>query len=76
MAALSAAYDAQVRGHVPSCPPVGAVLAQDGPILRVHYGTHATVRHAPLPRTTTPTEVAGSIRRQQQVCAGRNEPVE
>ncbi|MFE6176893.1 DUF2716 domain-containing protein [Streptomyces sp. NPDC056464] len=74
--ALSTAYDEQVRGHVPPYPPVGTVLAQDGPVLRVHHDTHATVRQAPLPRTTAPSEVAALIRRQQEACAERNEPVQ
>jgi hypothetical protein len=74
--ALLTAYDEQVRVHVPERVPMGAVVEQEGPVFRTHYGTHGTVRHAPLPATSTPTEVAGLVRRLQSVFAVRGEPVE
>ncbi len=74
--ALLTVYDEQVRGHVPERAPTGAVVEQDGPVLRTHYGTHGTVRHTPLPAKTTPTEVAELIRRLQSAFAVRGEPVE
>lgn len=74
--ALLAAYDEQVRGHVPERAPVGAVTEGDGTVLRTHYGTHGTVHHAPLTGGTGPMEVTGLIRRQQEAFAARSEPVE
>ncbi|MGI5508400.1 DUF2716 domain-containing protein [Streptomyces sp. CA-106131] len=74
--ALLTAYDEHVRGHVPERAPMGAVVEQDGPVLRTHYGTHGTVRHTPLPAKTTPTEVAELVRRLQSDFAARCEPVE
>lgn len=74
--ALLAAYDEQVRGHIPERAPVGAVVERDGPAIRTHYGTHGTVRHSPLPDGTDPTEVTGLIRRQQEAFATRCEPAE
>lgn len=74
--ALLAAYDEQVRGHVPERAPVGAVVERDGPVIRTHYGTHGTVRHSPLPDRTDPTEVTGLIRRQQEAFAARRERAE
>lgn len=74
--ALLTAYDKQVRGHVPERAPQGAVVAQDGPVLRTHYGTYGTVHHTPLPARTTPTEVAELVRRLQSAFAARGEPVE
>jgi hypothetical protein len=32
-------------------PPVGAVIEQDGPLIRTHYSTHGTVDHGHLPTT-------------------------
>ncbi|MFJ3306931.1 DUF2716 domain-containing protein [Streptomyces sp. NPDC086549] len=76
MDALLTAYDEQVRGHVSERAPIGAVVERDGPVLRTHYGTHGTVRHTPLPATTTPTEVAELVRRVQSAFAARCEPFE
>ncbi|MFF3456940.1 DUF2716 domain-containing protein [Streptomyces sp. NPDC002730] len=74
--ALLAAYDEQVRGHVPERAPVGAVIEGDGTVFRTHYGTHGTVHHSPLTGGTGPMEVTGLIRRQQAAFAARFEPVE
>ncbi len=68
------AYAAQLRGRVPEWPPTGAVVEQDGPFVRTHYGTHGTVGHRPL--TDVPrAELAGLVRRQQEAFAARGEPV-
>ncbi|MFC7326709.1 DUF2716 domain-containing protein [Marinactinospora rubrisoli] len=69
--ALSA-YDAQVRGHVPRFPPVGAVVERDGPVVRTHYGTHGRVEH----RGPADGDLRQVIRRQQAAFAERAEPVE
>ncbi|MFF3679895.1 DUF2716 domain-containing protein [Streptomyces sp. NPDC002120] len=69
-----ARYDEQVRGRLPEWPPVGAVVERDGPLVRTHYGTHGTVQHPPLPRTTPRAELAELVRRQQEAFAGRGEP--
>ncbi|MFI1213245.1 DUF2716 domain-containing protein [Streptomyces sp. NPDC020802] len=74
--ALLTAYDEQMRGHVPGRAHQGAVVAQDGPVLRTHYGTHGTVHHTPLPANSTPTEVAELVGRLQSAFAARGEPVE
>ncbi|MEV7526044.1 DUF2716 domain-containing protein [Streptomyces sp. NPDC091371] len=66
-------YDAQVRGRVPRVAPVGAVVEQDGPLVRTHYGTHGTVAHRPLahiPRAR-PAEL---VLRQRAEFARRGEP--
>ncbi|GAA2096477.1 DUF2716 domain-containing protein [Streptomyces albiaxialis] len=68
---LLAAYDTQVRTHVPEPPPVGAVIERDGPVVRTHYGTHATVSRAPHP---SGGDEGALVRRQQEACAGRREP--
>ncbi|GAA3987957.1 DUF2716 domain-containing protein [Allokutzneria multivorans] len=68
--ALLAAYDEQVRGHLPERAPMGAVIERDGPAIRTHYGTHGTVRHSPAP------DLIGLISRQQEAFAARHEPVE
>lgn len=73
---LLAAYDEQVRGHVPERAPIGAVVERDGPVIRTHYGTHGTIRHPPLTAGTDPAEVTGLIRRQQEAFAARCEPAE
>ncbi|MFG3258964.1 DUF2716 domain-containing protein [Streptomyces sp. NPDC048172] len=70
-AALLAAYDAQVRGHVPRRPPVGAVIERDGPLVRTHYCTHATVSRLPQPSD----DENALVGRLQEACAGRREPV-
>ncbi|MGW6723475.1 DUF2716 domain-containing protein [Streptomyces sp. NPDC054995] len=73
---LLAAYDEQVRGHVPERAPMGSVVERDGPAVRTHYGTHGTVRHSPLGKETDRAEVTGLIRRQQEAFAARCEPAE
>ncbi|MFE9794343.1 DUF2716 domain-containing protein [Streptomyces goshikiensis] len=76
MDALLAAYDEQVRGHVPERAPVGSVVERDGLVVRTHYGTHGTVRHSPLGKETDRAEVTKLIRRQQEAFAARCEPAE
>ncbi|MGW7481855.1 DUF2716 domain-containing protein [Nonomuraea muscovyensis] len=65
------AYESQLRALVPLELPWGAVVERDGPLVRTHYGTHATVHHAALR-----DDLAGLIRRQQELFAARCEPVE
>nr|WP_083976221.1 DUF2716 domain-containing protein [Herbidospora sakaeratensis] len=65
-------YERQVRGLSPEHPPSGAVVERDGPLVRVHYGTHGTVDHATFDHDDLP----GLIRRQQEVFAARCEPAE
>ncbi|KOX16320.1 DUF2716 domain-containing protein [Nocardiopsis sp. NRRL B-16309] len=69
---LLADYDAHLRAHVPEPPPVGAVVQRDGPLVSVHYGTHAVVDHA----DTTGADVTGLVRRRQEEAHRRSEPVE
>ncbi|PZT71936.1 hypothetical protein DNK55_25320 [Streptomyces sp. AC1-42T] len=76
MDALLAAYDERVRGHDPERAPMGSVVERDGPAVRIHYGTHGTVRHAPLGKETDRTEITRLIRRQQEAFAARCEPAE
>ncbi|MFG3343592.1 DUF2716 domain-containing protein [Streptomyces sp. NPDC048018] len=68
------AYVVQERGRVPEFPPTGAVVESDGPLVRIHYGTHGTVDHRPLV-TTGRRELADLVRRQQEAFAARGEPV-
>ncbi|RKS08532.1 uncharacterized protein DUF2716 [Nocardiopsis sp. Huas11] len=70
--ALLAAHDAHVRTHVPDPPPLGAVVERDGPLVSVHYGTHAVVDHT----DTTRADVHGLVRRVQDTARRRTEPVE
>ncbi|MEU1182417.1 DUF2716 domain-containing protein [Streptomyces sp. NPDC005820] len=72
VAELLAAHDEQLRGRVPPDPPWGTVTEEDGPVVRVHHGTHAVVEH----RDLTGADLPGLVRRQQEVCAARVEPVE
>lgn len=69
------AYAAQVRGRVPEWAPPGAVVEQDGPLVRTHYGTHGTVGHRPLTHIGR-GELAELVRRQQEAFGARSEPVE
>ncbi|MGE7390900.1 DUF2716 domain-containing protein [Streptomyces sp. NPDC004126] len=62
-------YETRMRGLVPQLPPVGAVVCQDGPFVRTHYGTHGTVDHAPLAGPPP----AGLVRRQAEAFAERGE---
>ncbi|MBP2471670.1 hypothetical protein JOF53_000542 [Crossiella equi] len=57
---------------VPERLPVGAVVVQDGPVRRTHFGTHARIDHGPLPAHG----LAELVRRQVGECARRGEPVE
>ncbi|GAB2505855.1 DUF2716 domain-containing protein [Nocardiopsis aegyptia] len=69
---LRAVYDAHARAHVPEQPPLGVVVERDGPLVSVHYGTHAVVDHA----DTTGADVTGLVRRCQEEARRRTEPVE
>ncbi|MEV0413594.1 DUF2716 domain-containing protein [Streptomyces sp. NPDC050448] len=71
-ARLLGAYTAQLRGRVPERPPTGAVVEQDGPFVRTHYGTHGTVGHRPLAHTPR-ADLAGLVRRQREAFAARGE---
>ncbi|GII27812.1 DUF2716 domain-containing protein [Planotetraspora mira] len=66
---LLATHDAQLRGRVPEDPPVGAVIEQDGPVVRTHYGTHGSVDHGDL----TGVDIGALVRRQRDVFAERGE---
>lgn len=69
---LLALHDAQLRGRQPVLRPVGSVVEEDGPVVRIHYGTHASIEHRALP-------VAGLdalIARQRDACDARGEPAE
>ncbi|MFJ8105959.1 DUF2716 domain-containing protein [Streptomyces sp. NPDC096132] len=72
---LLSVHDDRLRGRVPrELPwgPWGAVAEEDGPVVRVHYGTHAVVEH----RDLSGVDLPDLVRRQQEVCAARVEPVE
>ncbi|MEU6713741.1 DUF2716 domain-containing protein [Nonomuraea sp. NPDC046802] len=69
---LLAAYDKQLRGRLPRFPPVGAAVERSGPVVCIHYDTHATVDHGDV----TGVDMDGLIRRQLDVFAERGEPVE
>ncbi|MER5261087.1 DUF2716 domain-containing protein [Actinosynnema sp. NPDC002837] len=56
----------------PWSTPIGAVVEQDGPVTRVHYGTHGTVEHPDLPGV----DLAALVDRQLRHFAERGEPVE
>lgn len=64
-----ALHDAQLRGRLPKVPPVGAVIEQDGPLIRTHYGTHGTIDYRHLPTTDLGTLVT----RQRDAFAERGE---
>ncbi|MEV4057356.1 DUF2716 domain-containing protein [Amycolatopsis sp. NPDC049688] len=61
----------RLRGRLPTVPPIGAVVERDGPVVRIHYGTHGEVAHGPLPGDGLDALVA----RQVAAFARRNEPV-
>lgn len=65
-------YDTQLRGLLPEQAAFGAVVEQDGPFVRTHYGTHGTVEH----RALSSSDLDGSIIRQRDAFAARDEPVE
>ncbi|MEU7883354.1 DUF2716 domain-containing protein [Microbispora bryophytorum] len=69
---LLAEYENQLRGLLPQELPWGAVVERDGPLVRTHYGTHGIVEHTALLRG----DLAGLIRRQQEIFAARCEPIE
>jgi hypothetical protein len=64
------ADDAWPRGPLET--PVGAVVEHDGPVIRVHYGTHGTVDHHDL----TGIDLGELVERLQRHFAARGEPVE
>jgi hypothetical protein len=65
-------YDTQLRGRLPEHAAFGAVVEQDGPFIRTHYGTHGTVEH----RALSSSDLDESIIRQRDAFAARDEPVE
>ncbi|WAZ25608.1 DUF2716 domain-containing protein [Streptomyces cinnabarinus] len=68
--ALWAMYDTQIRGRVPEV--FGVVAERDGPLVRVHYGTHGVVDHGGLSEVE---DLAVLVRRSQEDFAERVEPV-
>ncbi|MEV4361709.1 DUF2716 domain-containing protein [Nonomuraea sp. NPDC049625] len=70
--ALLTAYDNQLRGRVPQELLWGAMIERDGPLVRTHFGTHGTVDLTSL----VCEDLAGLIRRQQEIFAARCEPIE
>ncbi|MFF3440203.1 DUF2716 domain-containing protein [Streptosporangium sp. NPDC002721] len=69
---LLALHDTQLRGRAPAFPPTGAVVEQDGPLTRIHYGTHGSVDHLHLPATGLDELIA----RQLRIFTARGERVE
>ncbi|WP_328408637.1 DUF2716 domain-containing protein [Nocardia sp. NBC_00403] len=69
---LLALYDAQLRGRRPAPQPVGSVIEEDGPVVRIHYGTHASIEHRALPVEGLDALIA----RQRDACDARGEPAE
>ncbi|GAA2617538.1 DUF2716 domain-containing protein [Streptomyces axinellae] len=72
---MLAAYDAQTRGRAPRFGPAGAVVRQEGPLVRTHFGTHGTVGHQALD-SLTEAGIDTLIGEQQTAFAARGEPVE
>ncbi|MFI1044517.1 DUF2716 domain-containing protein [Streptomyces griseoruber] len=72
VAELLSAHDGQLRGRVPPDLRWGTVAVEDGPVVRVHHGTHAVVEH----RELTGADLPDLVRRQQEECAARVEPLE
>lgn len=68
--ALWSAYDRQMRGRLPGV--WGVVAERDGPLVRVHYGTHGVVDHRDLSGVD---DLTGLVRRTQEIFAERVEPV-
>lgn len=66
---LLALHDAQLRGHLPDIPPVGSVVEQDGPLIRIHYGTHGSIDY----RSLSSTGLDELITRQRDAFAARGE---
>ncbi|MEV0182366.1 DUF2716 domain-containing protein [Streptomyces sp. NPDC050625] len=76
-ALLWAGYESQIRGAAPPegpWEPWGTWVERDGPLVRVHHGTHGTVVHASL--VGADLDLDGLVRRQQAAFAERVEPVE
>ncbi|MGW7302799.1 DUF2716 domain-containing protein [Streptomyces sp. NPDC054829] len=69
-AALWGTYDTQMRGRAPEV--FGVVTERDGPLVRVHYGTHGVVDHQDL---SAVGDLAGLVRRTREEFARRGEPV-
>jgi hypothetical protein len=49
---LLAAYDRSLRGTRSAHPRLGTVVEQIGPLVLTHYGTHRTVEHPALDRSS------------------------
>ncbi|MEV6429896.1 DUF2716 domain-containing protein [Nocardia sp. NPDC051463] len=69
---LLALHDTQLRGRLPVPWPVGSVVEDDGPVVRIHYGTHASIEHRPL----SVEGLDALIARQRDACDARGEPAE
>ncbi|WP_405658029.1 DUF2716 domain-containing protein [Streptomyces sp. NBC_00079] len=80
IAELLDAYEAQIRDAVPLRVPVGAVVERDGPLVRIHYGTHGRVDYRTNSRVgrrnLVGADLTDVIRRQQAAFAVRREPTE
>lgn len=66
---LLALHDAQLRGRLPDVPPVGSVVEQDGPLIRIHYGTHGSIDY----RNLSSIGLDELITRQRDAFAARGE---
>src|SRR5215472_1905275 len=73
--ALLAAYDAQLRGHVPDPMPVGWRVEWDGPVLR-HYTEHGGFIGYRSVADLASDELDELIARQRDIFAARGEQVE
>ncbi|MFE7801582.1 DUF2716 domain-containing protein [Nocardia sp. NPDC057440] len=69
---LLALHDAQLRGRLPAPMPIGSVVETDGSVVRIHYGTHASIEHRALPVEGLDALIA----RQRDACEARGEPAE
>lgn len=73
--ALLAAYDAQLRGHLPDPMPVGWRVEWDGPVLR-HYTEHGGFIGYRSVADLASDELDELIARQRDIFAARGEQVE
>jgi hypothetical protein len=69
---LLAELDTQLRDQALRFSPLGTVVERDGPVVRVHYGTHGLVEFP----NVSDDDIDALIRRQQAAFADRGEPVE
>jgi len=73
--ALLAAYDAQLRGHLPNPMPLGWIVERDGAVLR-HYTEHGGFIGYRSVADLAPDDLDALIARQRDIFAARGEPVE